>query len=422
MDSQRQEIVLGDCLTCPPGFDQPIIYEPVHRSMASASGRGNGDLNDDLYALGVTMIVLVLGDKIQEYETLDELFTAKVEEGTYAALCGNRRIFSSIQEPVRGLVIDDLNERWGFEEMAQWLNGKKQNSKKHTPTRKATKPYNFMDKNYQNPRILAYAFTKNVKEAAIAIKDEALENWIRKNLRENDLAHSINVIAVAATTQENDVRNSDEHVVAKATILMDPLGPIRYKGLSFMPDGFGATLALELLSRNTMQTAAEVLRYNLTNIWYGASSQQTRDNYSLKFQMAYRELSGFLQNLDPGYGIERCLYQLNSSLPCQSSLVKENCVVDIQELLPALDKIANKTDKKLRPIDRHITAFIAARLGSTIETELSALSEQKDSSFLIGMLRILAILQSKSRDNQPYYSLTSWIGSLLGPVIETYFN
>ena len=123
-----------------------------------------------------------IGDKIQEYETLDELFTAKVEEGTYAALCGNRRIFSSIQEPVRGLVIDDLNERWGFEEMAQWLNGKKQNSKKHTPTRKATKPYNFMDKNYQNPRILAYAFTKNVKEAAIAIKDEALENWIRKTL------------------------------------------------------------------------------------------------------------------------------------------------------------------------------------------------------------------------------------------------
>jgi len=422
MDTQHQEVVLGDCLSCPPGFDQPIIYEPLHRSMASASGRGNGDLNDDLYALGVTLIILVLGEKIQEYETLEELFTAKVDDGTYAALCGNRRIFSSIQEPIRGLVIDDLSERWGFEEMTQWLNGKKQNSKKHIPVRKTTRPYYFMDKSYQSPRVLAHAFTKNVKEAAIAIKGEELEKWIRKSLRESELAKNINAIAVAAAAQENDVRNSDDHVVTKATILMDPLGPIRYKGLAFMPDGFGATLAIELLRRNTMQTAAEVLRYNLPNIWYRAPSKEARDSYSLRFQTTFREMSGFLQNVGPGYGIERCLYQLNSSLPCQSSLIAENCVVSIQELLPALDKIAGDIDQTLRPIDRHITAFIAARLGSSIETELSALSEHKDSSFLIGMLRILAILQSKNSNSQPLYSLTNWVGSMLEPVIRTYFN
>ena len=279
-----------------------------------------------------------------------------------------------------------------------------------------------MEKDYLSPRVLAHAFTKNVKEGAMAIKDEKLEQWIRNSLRENDLALSINTISVASAAHENDVRFNDDHIVTKASILMDPLGPIRYKGLSFMPDGYGATLAVELLHRNTMQTAAEVLRYNLPKIWYEAPSEQMRDVFSFKFQMTFREMSGFLQNVGPGFGIERCLYQLNNSLPCQSSLVSESCVVDIHELLPALDKIADETDKKLRPLDRHITAFIAARLGPSIENELSELSQQKDSSFLLGMLRLLALLQSKSKSQQPLYALTSWVGSLLAPTIETYFN
>jgi hypothetical protein len=421
MDNEHREVVLGDCITCPPGFDQPIIYEPAHRAMASPSGRGAGDLSDDLYAFGVTIIVLILGERILEYETLEELFTAKIEEGTYSALCGNRRIFNSIQEPLRGFLIEDLDERWGLNEMSQWLNGKKQNSKKHVSPRRATQPYIFMEKSYFNPRVLAHAFTKNVKEGAKEIKDEELEIWLRDSLGEKDLASNINAIAVAATTHENEARSNDDHIVTKASILMDPLGPIRFKGLSFIPDGYGATLAVELLRRNTMQTAAEVLRYNLPKIWYEAYSAKARDNSSYKFQIIFRKMLGILKSVGPGFGIERCLYELNSSLPCQSSLITEQCVVDVKELLPALDNAADRTDKKLRPLDRHVTAFIAARFGTSVEKQLSALSEQKNSSFLIGMLSLLALLQSRISD-RPLCALTSWVGSLLGPTVETYFN
>ena len=421
MDNQHQEIVIGDCLTCPPGFDQPVIYEPVNRAMASPSGRGSGDLGDDLYALGVTIIVLILGEKIHQYETLEELFAAKIEAGSYRALCGNRRTFNSIQEPVRGFLVDDLDERWGLDEMSQWLNGKKQNAKKHTPSRQAKEPFIFMEKSYFSPRVLAHVFTKNVKKGAEEIKNEDLEIWLRDSLGEKDLARSINEIAVAATTHENEVRSTDEHIVNKASILMDPLGPIRFKGLSFIPDGYGATLAVELLRRNTMQTAAEVLRYNIPKIWYEAPSEEIRDTSSYKFQINFREMSGILKTVGPGFGIERCLYELNSSLPCQSSLVIEQCVVDVKDLLPALDNVADSTDKKLRPLDRHVTAFIASRIETSITKELSALTEHKDSSFLIGMLSLLALLQSKT-NMQPLYALTSWVGGLLGPIIETYLN
>jgi hypothetical protein len=421
MDKEHQEVVLGDCITCPPGFDQPIIYEPVHRGMTSPGGRGGGDLSDDLYAFGVTIVVLVLGNKIHKYETPEELLTAKVEQGTYSALCGKRKILVSLLEPLRGVLTDDLKERWGFEEMNMWVAGKRQTPMQRKPSIRATSPYIFMEKEYHNSRILAHAFTKNVKESAEAIKNEELEIWLRRSLGEGDLADSINAIAASAVLQGNEVRGSDDHIVTKTSILMDPLGPIRYKGFSFMPDGYGTALAVELLRRNSMQTAAEVLRFSIQDIWYSTPTDEIRDDLAYEFQSVFAKMRVILQIEGPGFGIERCLYELNSSLSCQSPLITEQCVVTINDLLPALDAIADQTDKKLRPLDRHVTAFIAARFKERIDPHLRALAEQKDSSFLIGMLSLLAYLQWKLKGD-PVYALASWVGSLLGPAVKTYFS
>jgi hypothetical protein len=62
MDDAMQMVVLGDCATSPPGgFDQPMMFEPIDRSMTSPGGRGVGTLADDIYALGATLVVLMLG-------------------------------------------------------------------------------------------------------------------------------------------------------------------------------------------------------------------------------------------------------------------------------------------------------------------------------------------------------------------------
>ena len=53
MDAERQHLVLGDCASTPPGFDQPAIFEPVARGLASPHGRGPGAVASDYYALGV---------------------------------------------------------------------------------------------------------------------------------------------------------------------------------------------------------------------------------------------------------------------------------------------------------------------------------------------------------------------------------
>ncbi|MBT4932209.1 MAG: hypothetical protein HOL66_15985 [Rhodospirillaceae bacterium] len=421
MDKGRTEVVLGDCVTCPPGFDQPLIYEPIERGMASPGGRGSGSLSDDLYAMGVTIVSLILGKNIIEHKTPDDLFKEKIEHGSYSALCGKRRIPVTVIEPLRGVLSDDPGDRWGVEEMNLWMEGKRQTPMQRKPALKSETPYIFMEIEYRNAKSLAHSFTQNVKEGAAAIKDEKLETWLRRNLEEGDLADSINAIAAAAELHENTFRGMDDYVVTKASILMDPEGPIRYKGLAFMPEGYGPALAVELLRRNSMQTAAEVINHGITEIWYSAPCEKIRDEASIEFQSVFARLKTILQIEGPGFGIERCLYDLNASLACQSPLIAELGIINIEDLLPALDDIADRTDKKLRPLDRHVTAFIAARFKERIEPHLSALAEPKDSSFMIGLLSLLAYLQWKLKA-EPVYALTSWIGSLLGPAINTYFS
>ncbi|MGB0671030.1 MAG: hypothetical protein ACPGNT_06000, partial [Rhodospirillales bacterium] len=124
---------------------------------------------------------------------------------------------------------------------------------------------------------------------------------------------------------------------------------------------------------------------------------------------------------DPGYGMERVLYELNPSLPCQSPLVAKRFVVRIQDLLPALEEAAKKADSKTRPVDRHIAAFVAARFNQDIDPHLRALAQPDEETQTIGLLSLLAFLQWRLKTD-PLYGLTSWVGGLLGPAINTYHS
>ena len=41
----------------PAGFDQPIAYETIERSMADDGGRGIGRAEEDMYACGVALAI-----------------------------------------------------------------------------------------------------------------------------------------------------------------------------------------------------------------------------------------------------------------------------------------------------------------------------------------------------------------------------
>ncbi len=157
----------------------------------------------------------------------------------------------------------------------------------------------------------------------------------------------------------------------------------------------------------------------LPGFWFSAQEDARPKNRDIA--RTFVQLRSVLQINEPGYGIERCLYELNPSLPCQSPLVTGDHVVAIEDLLPSLDRKATRGETKARPMDRHIAAFIAARFGGNTEPHLRALAAAEEGMSLIGMLSLLAFLQWRLRPGA-LYGLSSWVGGLLGPAINIYHS
>ena len=419
MDEALQMVVLGDFASSPTGFDQPMLFEPIDRSMTSPGGRGKGTLADDIYALGATLVVLMLGYNPVGRISDEDLLTLKMEQGSYAAICGNARLPIALLEPLRGMLNDTVNERWGLEELTGWLEGQKQPSLKQIPVVRSDFPYLFEGNSFYSPRTLSRYLSRHRKTAMQAITDDNLIGWLRKGVEDATRADGIIATIEMAALHKDEPQGTDEFVIAKACMVLDSQAPVRYKGFTFMPDGFASALAVEFLHRGEAKIPLEVLKVGLPQVWYslqrsvfaGASVQQ--EEFSI--------LTGYLTLNDPGFGFERCLYEGNPTLPCQSEIIGKDYVYQIEDLLPALDAASNRTDPKTKPMDRHIAAFIAARFEEDIHPHLKALAAPVEETATIGMLSLLAFLQWKLRISA-LYGLSSWVGGLLGPAINTYHS
>lgn len=419
MDGERTEVVLGECVSAPPGFHQPAAFETIERALTSPGGRGEGNVGDDLFALGATLVCLLLGRNPVEDLSEDDLIAARTKWGSHAAYCGKTHIPLALVEPLRATLNDDPGERWTREKLDLWIEGRGV-----TPTRVKLPPrsetgFPFAGKEHHTARTLARAMTQNVSEAATVLKGGELGLWLRRALREVKRAEEVAETVDVAKAHQGDWQGSDDVVVAKVAMLLDPQAPIRYKGFSFLPGGYGPALAVEFTRGGDVQIAAEVMARELPGFWLSAQREARPDIRRLAKTLV--QLRGFLQINEPGYGIERCLYELNPSLPCQSPLVTGDHVVAIKDLLPCLDRKATRGKIKARPMDRHIAAFIAARFDEDTEPHLRALAATEEGMALVGMLSLLAFLQWGLKLG-PLRGLSGWVGGHLGPAINIYHS
>lgn len=418
-DEARQDMVLGECVTVPPGFDQPVVFEPIERGLAGPGGRGEGEIRDDVYSLGASIIAITLGQSFAATMNDNDILTAKIEQGTFAALVGNSRIIVSLIEPLRGMLNDEFGERWSLDQLDRWQDGQKQSPIQRRPSVKADVTFLFAGKMHITSRTLARSSTQHVAEAAKMLRTADLEAWVRRPLGDADMADKVKTALDLARANPNAPTNSDDHLVTRIAMILDPKGPIRYRGFAYMPDGFGPALAVELMRRGDVQAPVETILRELPNAWYNHTANFGPETpFAIK---SFSEIRSYLQNNDPGFGVERCLYELNPSLPCQSPLVAEEYVSRIEDLLPALDRAASRTDPKTRPVDRHVAAFIAARFEQDIDPHLKAMASTRVETSLIGMLSLLAVVQWRLKLDG-LLGLAGWVGGLLGPAINTYHS
>lgn len=416
-DAQNRQVVLGECYTAPPGMYQPYWVEPIESHMTDPAARGRGRLFDDIYSLGATILALAIGRAPVPDGDPHQLLLNKINYGSYAALAGQHRVSLPIAELLRGLLSDDLKERWTIREVELWMGGRRLSPKQPKLPKRATRPFELAGREYFNARALALGFGTEWRSAAPAIRGAAFDTWLKRSLSEDTIVERIAKIANPAASKDT---GEGERLVARTSIALDPGAPLRFKGLALMLDGIGDLVATSLDNPERRGIISELFQARLAPVWLAGQVEPRSD--TARWQQQFERAPQFIISGTAGYGLERCLYELNAHMPCLSPIVERFYVTNMAEMIWALNDYARNPGLSPKLIDRHIAAFCAVRCKQMSDQWLRPLGDnEQTSSYKIGVLKIVALVQQVSKIDQAP-DLTKLLAEMLEPVVDSFHN
>jgi hypothetical protein len=419
--TEGRQVVLGDAAIAPPGSTNPVMFETIESGMAHPMGRGPGTMGDDLYALGATLLCLAMGQYPARGVDDRSLLYNKIEKGSYAALAGTARLSSGLREVIRGLLADDLKQRWTLRDLTLWLDGRRLSPIQPTIPHRAQRPYLCAGREHFACRPLAFTMAEDWAAAAKALTETDLEGWVRKSVGDQERADAV-VAAISWSARPSIAagQSGESGLIARLCLALDPSGPLRYKTVSAVVQGLGPLLFDLMRDEGGPQPFAQLVASDLPAHWIDTQYGDGPEARALVGTVD--RLRAYLKNLAPGFGIERCLYELNPSLPCLSSLVASRYVLAPEDLLRELESLASKGKTDAFPVDRHIAAFVAARFGRGTDDHFALMGDRGDKAkAALGALRALAVLQWTLGGAQ-LPALTAWMGRLSAPIIDAYHS
>lgn len=223
--------------------------------------------------------------------------------------------------------------------------------------------------------------------------------------------------AVSSTAAHLTGRGGDERLVARACIALDPAAPIRYRGFGVAIDGIGPALSASMEDREMRQMISEIVVSRLAVHWVAAQGKPRAED--LRAVQLLEKLPSIIDQPAIGMGVERALYDLNPSEPCHSPLFARDYVNDIAVLINSLEIIAQRQDRPELTVDRHLAAFIAARLRRPNENLIRVVGSGHPEARALATLRLLANVQEQAGSG-PAPHLSAWILSILGPAVASF--
>ena len=410
-DAARERMVLGDAIAVPPAITQPVVFETIESGMALPAGRGTGSISNDIYSLGVTILSLLIGNVPLADMPDEKVIIEKLTHGSYNALVGRERLSLTMMEVLRGLLNDDPKERWLVSDLMYWVNGRRQSPSPQGIPRKANRPFVFDGEEYQTTRDLANAFANNWDAAATPIKDGSLNIWLRRGFSDEELIEAVN----DAETDPAGIERSDDWLVSRVCIAMDPQAPIRYGKLRATVEGLGSLVGAFLDDAEMTELFTKILREQLPAFWQ--RHQRRLTEVQERYVETYERARSNVDRIGVGLGIERVAYDLDANLPCRSPLLTTDYVVEPSALLPAFEAQAAAGGQVKSLVDRHIAAFLASKITRQVTSDLRDLDNQVDPHVaFIASVKILATVQDRI-SKKDFPALASAVAGLLDPTI-----
>ncbi len=399
-EGKIKSIILGDCLSSPPSCDQPAIYETLQRAMADPVTRGKGTNNDDLYALGVSIAVLMRQNDPLKGLSPQQVVQKKLEIGSYAAVTGKDRFKGEILELLRGVLHDDTSQRWTIDEVMAWLDGRRLSPKQAIVIKKAARPIALGDKRFYNSPTLAMNLHNYPQDAKRIIEDNSLMNWIERSLEDEETALRYEK-ALTDSRQQSTGAGYEACLLSNVSIALDPNAPLRYRGLNIICDGLGALLSQLMYRGESITKVVEIFLTQLGLNWLAVQNTAVMDVTGLfsKFERCKR----YLKSSKFGEGPERALYALSPESPCQSDALKNYFVTDADHLLLAFEDMCRKGRAPKVFMDRHVVAFLQEKDPKSIENYLFDINTHESHRVISATLKCFANIQRRYKlKDMPY--------------------
>ncbi|MCK5658307.1 MAG: serine/threonine protein kinase [Alphaproteobacteria bacterium] len=404
-----ERIILGDCLSSAPSLQQHPLYEMASRAVAQASGRGPGTIKDDLYALGICVVMAARGKNFMLGKSPQQIIYEKIEHGSYGAIIGRERIPGGVSEFLRGVLNDDDDQRWSIDDAMRWLEGRHINPKPSRVILKAARPLIFREQKYLDLRSLAEEFSKNVSDAGVEIEKGQFELWLKRNFEDKALRARFDDICEKEKTAPRD------RWIFSVCMALDPFGPLRYKGRSIFPGGLGMALAEAIAQNEDIQIYGEMVLQQFFNDWIGQIFDELPDAAGI---MSILEKSrAVLSQKMPGYGIERVLYMLDQEVACMSPILRDYFVLSPGNLLLALESISQSGTRPDTILDRHMIAFISVRERQMIDSHLGYVNSSNKGNQMLGIIRTLAAIQRRFFIGS-VPGVGNWLISMTEPIVK----
>ncbi|AIL65521.1 Serine/Threonine kinase [Rickettsiales bacterium Ac37b] len=417
IDTDNKKIVLGDCVNGNTGFAQNIIYESLERAECNPMiTKGDGAEHTDYFALGVTCLYLFFGHDFNVTES-DDLVNQRFMYGSYKIYTRGRSIAMSIRPLIKGLVNDDLETRWQFQEIMDWYN-RKQLSVVDNEDIDSNHNIMFNNNYYPNLRSLAYNMHQNWEKAKAFLKEEVLLKWLEMNSKSQQVVKLEKLLK--PKIYGTGTGDKDE-IIIKALCILDQYAPIRLQDCAVSLDALGVLIAYAL-SEKANSYVDNIRRIINMSIWNEFTELDYTEEKARELLMHLSRAKYAINKPGIGFGVERCLYELNPNLPCQSPLIAEEYITSVYELLLCIEKKAEQSSTFV--IDRHIAAFLAANLG--MDQRLNYKDYNKVSKrFLdhdaITILIMMAIAQEKYKIYK-LSNLSAIVVEMLLPLLEMVGN
>ena len=395
-------IMVGECVSETCGASQLPLYEDVDRAICPAYGKGYGDRTVDVYALGVLAAFLLSGRDISAGQDADVIIDLKYRVLTYYMVAHNQEYSTHILDFLRGTINDRRVDVWDTDRVEEWCKGRIFNLLPPPGSVEATRPLNFCGVKYQHRKHLAYGMFKNWEEAKELIrKDDSFIRWIDRSIEDREMADDIDYVIQTSFSKNSagGYRSFDQYdeLLTRILLILDPSSIIRTRNFVADVGGVGPSLAYAMANdhTDTKHAVDAILAWNVFNVW---SNPKEGLDMSLRADslLNLEKCVQFNKRQTIGFGIERCLYQLNRTLPCQHPSIINHCAFGMADYL-----LIQEMNEDVQGVitDNLSAAFLAYHVDISIKISIPNLIRfpEFDNSPYVQMLSLMVLAQEKSK-------------------------